>query len=295
MYKTLETVGKKLLPRRVRLFIRKPYIKLRNRLKYGEVDFFSAVEFENITTCNRRCSYCPNSIYERGLAKNKKIMEESLFKKIVEELAVIKFSGRISPVFFGEPLLDDRLVDWIKYVRENLPDALIIIHSNGDILTFELHNNLIKAGVNIFVITEHGDEMSCNMRNLLEKFHVVKYEDDYMHNVAYAPIGQKKATILYRDLKKNNNLYNRGGLLKDMPAIKVEKTICELPSEILLIDYQGNIILCCNDYFSKIKFGNIKDESILDIWNKKEFKDTRSQLRKGDFRFDMCKKCKVAL
>jgi len=292
MNKIIKKVSKKILPKKIRLLTRKPYIKIRNKIKYGSFDFFQSVEFENITSCNRRCSYCPNSIYERGLIKNKKIMNEPLFKKIIDELATFDFSGRVSPVFFGEPLLDERLPDWIKYMRKKLPNASIIIHSNGDVLTIDLYNRLIEAGLDILVITEHGQEMSYSMKELLKKFHKVKYKDDYMHDEAYAPFGTKKATILYRDIKNKNNLYNRGGLLKNMKPIETKKPICKLPSDIFLIDYTGNVILCCNDYFSNIKFGNLTKESILDIWNKKEFKEIRRQLSKGIMRLDMCKKCK---
>lgn len=293
MQKLIKKIGKRILSRKLRVLARKLYLKLKNKIKYGNSDFFSSVEFENITTCNRRCSYCPNSIYDRGLIKNKKIMNETLFKKIVDELASFNFDGRVSPVFFGEPLLDERLTVWTAYMRKKLPNATIIIHSNGDFLTLGLHDNLVKSGVDLFVITEHGENMSYNIKELLKNFHEVKYKDDYMHDKAYAPIRQSKATILYRDIKKKNNLYNRGGLLENMLPIKVKKPICELPSSILLIDYQGNVILCCNDYFSKIKFGNIKNESILNIWNKKEFKKIRNELKKGNFRLDMCKKCKT--
>lgn len=293
MRKLIKRIGKRILPRKLRIAARKPYLKLKNKIKYGSFDFFQSVEFENITSCNRRCSYCPNSIYDRGLIKNKKVIDEALFKKIIDELSGFKFSGRISPVFFGEPLLDERLTEWTAYIRKNLPNADIIIHSNGDLLTYKLYNNLIKSGVDLFVITEHGEHMAHNIKELLKNFQETNYKDDYMHDKAYAPVGQKKATILYRDLKKKNNLYNRGGLLKNMDPIKTKKLVCKLPSEILLIDYQGNIILCCNDYFSKIKFGNIKNETILDIWDKKEFKKIRNELAKGDFRLDMCKKCKV--
>lgn len=293
MRKLIKKIGKIILPRKLRVMARKPYLKLKNKIKYGNFDFFQSVEFENITSCNRRCSYCPNSIYDRGLVKNKKIMDEALFKKIIDELASFNFSGRVSPVFFGEPLLDERLTEWTAYVRKRLPSAAIIIHSNGDLLTLGLYDDLVKSGVDLFVITEHGESMSYSMKELLKKFHETKYKDDYMHDKAYAPIGQNKATILYRDIKKKNNLYNRGGLLENMPPVKAEKLICKLPSDIFLIDYQGNVILCCNDYFSNIKFGNIKDESILEVWNKKEFKKIRNELSKGDFRLDMCKKCKT--
>lgn len=95
-------------------------------------------------------------------------MSEKLFKKIIDELASINFRGRVSPHFYGEPLLDKRLPDLVRYVREKLPFSSIVIFSNGDPLTINLFNKLIESGVNQFCITEHGKTMSKNMRQVMD-------------------------------------------------------------------------------------------------------------------------------
>ena len=66
---------------------------------------FKTVEIETISTCNRKCVYCPNHSYERPAG----LMEEAVFYKLIDELADIGFSGTLSPHFYGEPMLDKRL------------------------------------------------------------------------------------------------------------------------------------------------------------------------------------------
>jgi radical SAM protein with 4Fe4S-binding SPASM domain len=81
-------------------------------------------------------------------------------------------------------------------------------------------------------------------------------------------------------------MINRGGLVNiTQKRIKYYT----LASENLVIDYNGNVILCCNDYLSSVKLGNINNEKIIDIWNKKFYKKIRYELRKGIFTLDICK------
>ena len=64
------------------------------------------VEIEINSQCNRKCKYCPNSISER---KHKGDMNFSLFLTIMKQLKEIKFEGRISFHFYGEPFLSKNL------------------------------------------------------------------------------------------------------------------------------------------------------------------------------------------
>lgn len=84
-------------------------------VRYGHWDFFSDFNIEINTSCNRRCAYCPNSVFERGLIANERLMDEAIYCKLIDELATINFRGRLSPQLYGEPLLDRRLVPLMAY------------------------------------------------------------------------------------------------------------------------------------------------------------------------------------
>ena len=64
-----------------------------------------------------------------------------------------------------------------------------------------------------------------------------------------------------------------------------------MPGQNLTVDVKGQVVLCCNDYQSTIRFGNLNSEKILDIWNKPHFKSIREELKIGNFQLDICKKC----
>ena len=45
------------------------------------------------------------------------------------------------------------------------------------------------------------------------------------------------------------------------------------------IDKDGNMLMCCNDYLRESKIGNIMDKSILEIWNDRNYKAIRKELK----------------
>jgi radical SAM protein with 4Fe4S-binding SPASM domain len=211
-------------------------------------------------------------------------MDINLYKKIVDELAEINYSGRFTPHFYGEPLLDNRIIDLIKYTRQKLPKAHIVIFTNGDVLDYLLYRTLVAAGVDYFQISQHSKEMGENIKDLF-------------NNIDNAT---KRKRIKYVNMYKKKDLINRGGLinLPKQNPIKMfikkiyrwYKPVCFVDA--ITIDYEGNCVLCCNDYLSSVKFGNVKTENIVDIWNKENYISIRNQLKLENKKvLNICKKC----
>ncbi|MHA1381578.1 MAG: radical SAM/SPASM domain-containing protein [Candidatus Helarchaeota archaeon] len=249
---------------------KKAFNRFIDYVKYRNLDFFKVVEIETTTICNRKCKYCPNFKFDRG----NHLMDEKLFKKIIDELSTFKFLKKLNPHFYGEPLLDTRLPNLIRYVRKKIPKVKITIYTNGDFLTIDLFNKLINAGLDYFIIDIKGQPGAKNLQQL------VKYTTD-------KPSLRKK--FEYRVITPETELMNRGGLVKPVNIRTMKK--CRYPSDNMIIDYKGNVILCCNDYFSSIIFGNLNEDSILQIWNKSNYKRIREETRKGKYKLEICKKC----
>jgi len=244
---------------------------LYNHLKYNSWDIFSMIYIETITACNRRCVYCPNSKFDRGLIKNTKNLETELFYKIIDQLAQLGWVGDVQPHYYGEPLLDDRLLAFTKYTKKRLPTSSISIFTNGDFLTINLYKNLIDAGVSRFVITQHSEKLSNNVKNVL----------DYRK--------KETANIVEVCHRKLDIISNRGGLIKVKTPVKLKK--CSWTPSTIGVDYEGNVLLCCNDYFSTVTLGNIKNERLIDIWRKPHYRKLRKDLKQGIFELELCKKC----
>lgn len=245
-----------------------------NLLKYRTRDFFKVVEIETTTACNRACSYCPNSVFERGQLKNERLMAESTFRTIIDQLASLGFWGRLSPHFYGEPLLDERLPDLMAYARRRLPYTKLVIFTNGDLLDPGAYDRLVEAGVDGFLVTQHGKKPPPNIVRLRR------------HRVDQRP---RHVKLDYRVFTPATELSNRAGLVDH--AFLETKTDCWLPSENVTIDYRGNVVLCCNDYHSSVQFGNVEQQHLGEIWRGSAYQAVRKQLREGTFALEICKKC----
>jgi len=242
-----------------------------NILKYGTPDIFVQVYFDTITACNRRCYYCPNSKFDRGLMKNMKKMDTKLFHKIINELAEQKWKGSICPNFYGEPLLDDRLPDLVGYARSRLPDSMIRIYTNGDFLSVDLYKELVKQGVTCFVVTQHPG----NEHTLIQE--VLAYRKQCGNDNVWMKHSKIDRIIRRRGLDFGKTI--DAGICEESALQKVG------------INWNGDVIFCCNDYFVKVKFGNVKNERLMDIWKKPYYQQVRKALRKGVFMLEACKEC----
>ena len=244
----------------------KLYSQVENFIKYRDPYFFRSVAIEISTDCNRTCNYCPNVL--EGTPTE--FMSEETFNKVIKDLQSLKFSGIINYHFYNEPLLDKRLPDFIRYVKKHLPSCVNRVFSNGDFLTLDLADNLIDAGaadLNITIHDKDGEKLLKKLNPVLEKYP-----------------GYVSLSSLH-----NKPLLNRGG------AIEVDlldkKDTCTDPLGVLQVDYKGNVLLCCNDYYRKHSFGNISNKKIYQIWQGDEFSSLRRELRRGIAKLEICRVC----
>ncbi len=261
--------------------LRKAYLKVSvffrdfyKILIYGTVDMFDEVVIETTTYCNRKCSYCPNSVFDRGQKNNEKLMPVKLFKKIIDDLKDINYKGRIYPHLYGEPLLDERLKELMHYAYKKLPQAEITIHTNGDFLNIDILNKLYEAGVRSYFITLHGDvtEGAKRIKKLMR----------------YIEMSKKRIKIFCQVMNDNTALSTRVGLVQ-VKNVNKDDFQCASP---FCIDYKGDVLICCHDYLGvSNSFGNVGKDKIMEIWQKKYFKRIRKQLAKKVFSLELCKRC----
>ena len=252
-----------------RLWVAQKLMSAKHWLKYSDPFFFTSVAVEINTKCHRRCWYCPQS---RQPAADFHMSWE-IFGTLLERLKEIRWTGAVTYCLFGEPLLDDRIVDFVRATRQALPGATILIQTNGDLLTLELVAVLIKAGLDHFCIMEHPpftQRWKDNMRILAGKF----------------------PRQIRCERLDDSRLLNRAGILADRipadkPNWKCFAVLVNLP-----VRYNGDIGFCSEDYYRTLKIGNIQRDDLLTIWNRDPWPTLRRALRHGDrSALDLCHEC----
>ncbi len=253
----------------LRSFLAKAYlffIRIKNKIKYGDGRIFNQINIELGRRCNRKCSYCPKSKFPEKNDERK--MSFKIFKKIVRELENINYSEKVCFSGYYEPLLDDDIVRHVRYVRKKLKKAKIIIYTNGDMLTEKLYKRLKENDV-LLAVSLHGE-------NVNKKYQKIK------------KMTGGKNTVIKKKITERI-LSTRGGLLE--VENKEVKTSCIFPSLQLTVDVDGNVILCFDDYFSENKFGNVKEKNLLKIWRDESFKNVKKDLLSGKPEREICKHC----
>ena len=246
-----------------------------NLLYYGTPDIFERACFESNTDCNfNRCWYCPQSIDP----KENHLMGGEGYQKMVQQLSRIGrqgFRGMFAPVFFGEPtMLGRKLVDMMDFTRTRLPNAELHIFTNGILLTPALYDELIRAGVDKIIITRHPGASTRNPDRLREHAEPKEYKKHVWDRTS-------------DDIKK---LWERNPvIIPSYRVLRLER--CPMAAEQLTVDWQGNVLFCCNDYYGRYQHGNIMGRDILAIWKEPEFSKLRAEVRKGIYRLDLCRKC----
>ena len=240
-----------------------------------EFSLFSSVEIEIINRCNGECSFCPVNRYTDP--RRLKRMDSQLFKRIIDELGEMDYAGSLALHSNNEPFLDDRIIEFAKYARENVSKAFIFIYTNGTLVTIDKFKAIIPY-LDKMIIVNYSDEL---------KLH------DNIQTIRNYCRGNKilneKVEIHMR--KTNEVLYTRGG---QAPNNKKKRTLhmsCILPYRQIVIRPDGKISLCCNDPYGTNTMADLNKMSLKEAWYSERYKKVREALRKGRKNVNRCRYC----
>lgn len=253
------------------------------------VPVFSIIEFNITGSCNRDCSFCPVS-NPNVYTKTNDGLELNLFEKIVKDLKEINYEGKILFSAFSEPLLHKKVEVLIAIAKKYLPNIRLEIVSNGDLLTTKKLKKLFDSGLDTINIS------------MYDGAHQIEYFTNMRKEVGICETG----VVLRRRYFENGNygitISNRVGLIDSNEfRDNAEESINELPLKqpcyypfyMILVDYNGDVLLCPHDWNKTLKFGNLKKEKLFDIWQGKALNGIRKRLTHCDRNFGACKDCDV--
>jgi len=205
-------------------------------------------------------------------------MDESLFKKIIDDLEQLEYSGRLALHSNNEPFLDKRIESFAEIARKQLPKAYIFLYTNGSLLTVERLLKIIDNIDNIY-IDNYDDDLQMSE-------HVQTIYDYCLNDPKISP----KITVELR--KQNEVLTTRGGQAPNNEKRKPISLKCIFPWQQVIIRPTGKVSLCCNDAHGKYTMGNVTNQTPAEVWNSAEFKEIRRRMKKqGRLGLDLCMFC----
>ena len=235
------------------------------------------VELSLIDVCNRKCIFCPK--HDEDIAPDTyQLMTRAIVDKIHDQLIEIDFNGTISLCGYGEPLLHKD----INYIVKKLSNvSKVEIITNGDVLNpKKLQELYLSKASKVLVSMYDGPEQIDKFKEIARK----------------ANVPSEMFILRDRWYDKYNDfgvkLTNRAGTIKEGKQDKVDKSKkCFYPTYQFLIDWNGNIFLCPQDWHRRVSMGNMMQETIANIWNGKILSKFRKNLLQGKRCDNPCIKC----
>ena len=235
------------------------------------------IELSLIDVCNRKCTFCPKAD-EKVAPDTHQKMTRKIIDEIHDQLLEINFKGTISLCGYGEPLLHND----ISYIVKKLSNvAKVEVITNGDVLSPKRLQELYISDVSKVLVSMYdGPEQIKKFNDMTKKANVpedlIILRDRWydMHN----DFGVK--------------LTNRAGTIDTGQQEEVGKyKNCFYPTYQMLLDWNGNVYLCPQDWQRKVSMGNIMQETIFEIWTGKTITSYRKNLMSGKRCSGPCKSC----
>jgi len=209
-------------------------------------------------------------------------MSTTTMKSISDGLNQINYNGRLTFSGFGEPMLHENIFELIKISRQIETIERVQFITNGDKLNRSLIEQLYDSGV---------DRLEINMYDSPEQ------EQKFERMLQGVSADRYYLRHHYKTSEQNYGLIlnNRAGSVDVGERIKSPiMSRCNLPFYKLMIDWNGDVLLCCQDWKREGNINlNVNNMSIKDIWLHEEFEKYRSQLSNSDRSLKPCNTCNI--
>lgn len=281
----------------------KPRIDLKNRTPLEKVIPLRTPFIINIDPsdrCNFQCKFCPTG--DRELmnsigARNHGNMDWELYKKIINDICEFDDTVKVIRLYKdGEPLLNPRFADMVKYAKDSGCCDRVDTTTNASLLTRNLSNELIAAGIDRINISIEGvneeqyydfSQYKINYKELVEN---ITYF--YEHKTNTEMIVKINGDILTEEQKQKfldifGNITDGifiESIMDCWPTFEQTKVKVNQErgiygqeiSEVLVCPYvfysfsinsNGKASLCFLDWRRNLSIGDANVQSVKEIWN----------------------------
>lgn len=263
--------------------------------------------------CNASCIHCPTNKL-RPSARWASEMPMKLFDSLVDQILDnrIFVTGHISLGLFGDGLLDRNVVERAKRLRAAFPHAPLHVNTNGAAYNSVRHAPL-RSFVDVMAIhIETLDEEK--YRRLMEPLQLDHVLPKIYQIIDDMPALATIASPVHRDnvdelprIKEHfsgrgvrnmiftpiSNRCSRDETFQELALGPVSGTCPEEIMLDLIVDWDGMVLACCNDFLRQEPIGNLTQSSLSEILNGTPRRRFFDMLRTGAWEeMETCRTCK---
>lgn len=235
------------------------------------------LQIETIAYCNAACVFCPYPQMKR----ERGVMDMGLFLRIVDQARLIPQITSVCLTGLGEPLMDKHLFERLRVVRECCPQVDLIVYTNGSLLTVEKARRMREIGVNqLYVSLNTTDKEKRQQIMRLDDFErVATLLEEFIPESAPMQVWVK--AIMSKDLLeadeheaftkrwgKNSFMHLEGNWAGQMWQMRIHpKTACVRALSQIMVLWDGQVSLCCFDGEGEVILGDLKTQTIKEVFN----------------------------
>ncbi len=276
---------------------------------YRYPDFPDHVYIELTNICNARCTICATPTMKR----TREIMPMNLFRRIADECGRRR-AKKILPFLHGESLLVPRVVDYFRYLRKVAPQTHLNLTTNGSKLSAELAETFLGEDLlDSVIVSIDGPN-----KRIYETIRLGLNYDQVRHNVLHfirrrnelgksRPIVSIAMVTVEQNKQKREDLkrvwreadevrfsvyFNWAGKMPSQKRIAHKVNFCERIYHYITILADGRVAMCCFDSEAEYAVGDLKTQSIYEVWHSPAFLQKRRWLYQRNFdQLKLCANC----
>jgi MoaA/NifB/PqqE/SkfB family radical SAM enzyme len=263
------------------------------------------IQLEMSSRCNARCLMCPVTVSLPGI-----LIDYALFERVVAQCEGQPELQRFWFHLYGETLLHRRIVDAWRHARARLPGVALGTYSNGSLMDEEkARAALANLDTLVFSIDGATRATFAAIRKGLDFDQVVT---NVLRTIELrAELGT--ATVICVNMTETaENRHEREQFLEFWRAQGVYANVyaemakvggrgvepvrsvtpCYSPFTNLVVFSDGLVVPCCDDAYRMSPVGDVRRQTIAEIWNGPEYAAYRARhLVGGKFDIAACAAC----
>ncbi|MEN2282934.1 radical SAM/SPASM domain-containing protein [Algoriphagus sp. SE2] len=287
----------------------------------------TTLSIEPTTSCNLRCPECPSGL--RSFTRPTGMLQDQLFEKVI--LQSKAYLTWLHLYFQGEPFLNPRFLDMVKFADQNkiftststnahfLDEAKVdevlesglkqlIISMDG--ITQEVYQqyrvggSLEKVNNGLQLLIEKREKAGRSFPRVVLQFLVTGQNEHQIPDLKYWARKMKvdelqfKTTQIY-DYEEGSELIPSDlGYSRYIPAgdgkWKLKRKLenkCWRMWQGAVVTWDGQVVPCCFDKDANHVMGELKNQSLIAIWNSKAYQTFRNQLFLDRSEIEICRNC----
>lgn len=306
----------------------KPRINLEGRTPLETVIPLQTPFIVNVdpsSACNFGCTFCPTGDREliHGTGRYQGVMPIELFHKLIDDLAEFDEPIKVLRMYKdGEPLVNKKLAEMIAYAKQSGYVEYIDTTTNGSLMTPERMGPIIEAGLDKINISVYGMNLEQYKSFTGYNFDFPQFVENVTwlaNNKGNCEIAIKIPSELITEAQKKE-FFETFGDLSDRIFIenfiecwpefdvvgrtgaKITKGIYQQPPKMVdtcpyifysySVNSDGLVSSCFLDWGRKLIIGDVKEQSLKDIWHSDKMNVLRRQHLEGRrLDNDVCKGC----